>query len=126
MGAFQSDSLGDTVGKVLAAAGPGVALVGRLAKTANGATQIAQEGGRHAGQLQQFPKQTPDQLQRTIRSFDKQIAKHEGWIADPSSKVQNFSQLRPEHQRNLLHHWGQDIARHQELRSIAQDVLKGL
>jgi hypothetical protein len=91
-----------------------------------GATQIAQEGGRHAGQLQQFLKQTPDQLQRTIRSFDKQIAKHEGWIADPASKVPNFSQLRPEHQQNLIHHWKQDIARHQELRSTAQDVLKGL
>jgi RHS repeat-associated protein len=96
------------------------------AKAVKGATEIAQEGGRHAGQLQQFLKQTPDQLQRTVRSFDKQIAKHEGWIANPASKVSNFSQLRPEHQQNLLHHWKQDIARHQELRSIAQDVLKGV
>ena len=41
-----------------------------------------------------------------------------------ATDAQNFSQLRPGHQQNLLHHW-QDVARHQELRSIAQDVLKG-
>jgi RHS repeat-associated protein len=117
--------IGVVTGGVIKAGGPLVKnLVGRMGKRAASATQIAQEGGRHAGQLQQFLKQTPDQLQRTIRSFDKLIAKHEGWIADPASKVPNFSQLRPEHQQNLLHHWRQDIARHQELRSIAQDILK--
>jgi uncharacterized protein RhaS with RHS repeats len=88
------------------------------------ATQIASEGGKHAGQLQQFLKQTPEQLNKTINSFDKQISKHEGRLADPASKVANFDSLRPEHQRNLLHHWQQDIARHRELKSIAQDVLK--
>src|SRR5690606_38918606 len=36
------------------------------------ALQAARAGGRHAGQLQQFLKQTPDQLRRTIGSFDKQ------------------------------------------------------
>jgi RHS repeat-associated protein len=124
-------STGDKIGAVSAMAA--VVPVGRIAGkavegalAAKSATQIAQEGGRHAGQLGQFLKQTPDQLQRTIRSFDKNIAKHEGWIADPASKVQNFSQLRTEHQQNLLHHWQQDIIRHQELKSIAQDVLKGL
>ena len=90
------------------------------------ATQIARGGGRHSGQLNQFLKQTPEQLQKTIRSFDKQIARHERWIKDPTSKVKNFSELRPGHQQNLIHHWQQDIVRHQELKSIAQDVLKGL
>jgi len=66
------------------------------------------------------------ELQKTIRSFDKQILKHEEWIKDPTSKVKNFNELRPEHQQNLLHHWQQDIVRHQELKSMAQDVLKGL
>jgi uncharacterized protein RhaS with RHS repeats len=134
---YEPDSPNGQVAGVLslgASAGPG-GIVGKMKQAARladvvgaakGATQIAQEGGRHAGQFQQFLKQTPDQLQRTIRSFDKQIAKHEGWIADPTSKVPNFSQLRPEHQQNLIHHWKQDIVRHQELRSIAQDVLKGL
>ena len=103
------------------------AVVGKIVSrvVANNATRIAQEGGKHAGQLRQFMKQTPEQLQKTINSFDKNIAKHEGWIANPESKVPNFSQLRPEHQENLIHHWQQDVSRHQELKSIAQDVLGG-
>ncbi|MEX0139512.1 RHS repeat-associated core domain-containing protein [Massilia sp. LMS1-1-1.1] len=103
------------------------ALSAELGKdAARTATQIAAEGGKHAGQLTQFLKQTPDQLRKTIGSFERQIAKHEGYIADPASHVPNFGALRPEHQSNLLHHWGQDIIRHRELMSIAKDVLKGL
>lgn len=96
------------------------------ARGAGPALQAARAGGRHAGQLQQFLKQTPDQLRKTIGSFDKQIAKHQGWIRDPASKVKDWATLRPEHQQNLLHHWRQDIARHHELKSIAEDLLKGL
>ncbi len=115
-------------GSLTVCVGPGaIRQVGsKLLFAAKSATQIAREGGKHAGQLNQFLKQTPEQLQKTIRSFDKQIAKHEGWIKDPSSKVKNFNELSPEHQQNLLHHWQQDIARHQELKSIAQDVLNEL
>lgn len=90
------------------------------------AVDIARAGGKHAGQLEQFMKQTPDQLQKTIRSFDKQIARHESWIADPASKVKDFSSLRLEHQENLIHHWQQDILRHKELKSIAESVLERL
>ncbi len=98
----------------------------RATRVAKSATEVALEGGKHAGQLKQFMKQTPEQLQKTIKTFDKQIAKHEEWIRDPVSKVGNFNELRPEHQKNLVRHWQQDIARHKELKSIAQDVLKGL
>lgn len=102
------------------------AAAGAVDVAAKSATQIAQAGGRHAGQLAQFAKQTPDQLGKTINSFDKQIAKHEEFIANPTSHVPNFNELSTKHQGNLIHHWGQDIKRHQELKSIAEDVLKGL
>ncbi len=88
--------------------------------------QIASEGEKHAGQLKQFLKQTPEQLQKTIHSFDKLIAKHQAWIKNPTSKIKNFNSFQLEHQKNIIHHWKQDIVRHQELKSIAQDVLKGL
>ncbi len=94
-------------------------------KATKSAFRVAKEGGRHAGQLKQFMKQTPQQLQKTIKSFDKQISRHQNWIKNPASKVKNFNQLSKQHQNNLIHHWTQDIARHQELRSIASDVLKG-
>lgn len=88
------------------------------------ATKIAEQGGKHSGQLTQLLKQTPEQLRKSIGSFENQISKHESWIRDPTSKVPDFCSLRPEHQQNLLYHWNQDVLRHQELRSIAQDVLR--
>jgi RHS repeat-associated protein len=90
------------------------------------ALKIAQAGGKHAGQLKQILKQTPEQLQKTINSFEKQIENHKRWIKDPASKVEKFDSLRPDHQQNLIHHWQQDILRHQELKSIAEKVSKGL
>jgi hypothetical protein len=98
----------------------------KAARTTQSALDVARAGGRHAGQLRQFMKQTPDQLRKSIASFEKNIAKHEGWIKDPTSKVANWADLSPQHQQNLLHHWGQDIERARELRSIAEDVLRGL
>ena len=77
-------------------------------------------------ELKQLMKQIPQQLQKTIKSFDKQIAMYQGWIKNPVSKVKNFNSLAPKHQSNLIHHWQQDILGHQELRNIATDVLKGL
>lgn len=89
-------------------------------------TKIAKEGGKHHGQLKEFLKQSPDQLKKTIKSFDKQIKQHQEWIKNPQKKVEQFSTFRKSHQENLIHHWKQDIARHKELKSIAEDILKGL
>jgi len=84
----------------------------RASNVAKSAFEIAQSGGRHAGQLKQFLKQTTEQLQSSIKSFNKQIAKHEEWIKDPTKKVENFYSLRSEHQKSLLKHWNEDISRH--------------
>ena len=113
------------VGVGVRAAAKGIGKAISKARAPRSATQIAREGGRHAGQLKQFEKQTPRQLQKTIRSFDKQISKHKAWIKNPTLKVKNFSSLSKKHQKNIIHHWQQDIIRHRELKSIARDVLKG-
>ena len=86
-------------------------------------TYIAKEGGTHAGQLRQFLSWTPKQLQKSIKSFDKLIADHQSWIADPTSKIPNFNSFSAEHQKNILHHWSEDAKRAQDLKDIAQDVL---
>ncbi|KEQ14093.1 hypothetical protein [Endozoicomonas numazuensis] len=99
--------------------------LGALGSSISAPTKVALEGGRHSGQLKQFMKQTPEQLRKTIQSFDRQIEKHQTWIKSPETKVKNFQELRPEHRSNLIHHWQQDIERHKELKAIAHDALKG-
>jgi hypothetical protein len=97
---------------------------GVAANAQNSAFKVAQEGGRHAGQLKQFLKQDATQLGRSIRKFEKNIANHEKWIADPKSKIPEWNTFSAERQANTIHHWQQDIARAQELQSIANEVVK--
>jgi len=85
--------------------------------------EIAKQGDRHSGQYNEFMKQTPKQLQKSIRSFDKQIKKHKNWINNPTSKVKNWNKLTFEHQNNLLHHWNKDINRAEEFKQIAETML---
>jgi len=89
-----------------------------------GAFEVAREGGRNAGQLAQFMKQNSTQLGRSIRKFDKNIAKHEKLIADPKSKIPDWDSFSAERQANTIHHWQQDIARAREQQSIAREVAK--
>lgn len=88
------------------------------------AFKIAQEGGRHAGQLKQFLKQDATQLRRSIRTFDKNIAKHQNWIANPRSKITEWHTFSAKRQADIIHHWQQDIACARELQSIAKEVAK--
>ena len=105
------------IGKVADAAGDAFG-------NARSATRIALGGGRHAGQFKAFLKQTPDQLKRSIKSFDMQITKHKDWIKNPKSKISNFDSLTKKHQKNIIHHWKKDIKRQKEFKIIAEDVLE--
>ena len=87
------------------------------------ASQAAIAGHRHEGQLQNFLSQTQAQLERSIKSFETSIQKHEGWIKDPTSKVKDFFQRRTSEQESLIHGWKEDAARAREFKDMAKDVL---
>lgn len=89
-----------------------------------GAFEVAQAGGRNSGQLTQFLKQTATQLGRSIRKFDKNVVKHENWIANPKSKIPEWDTFSAQRQANTIHHWKEDIARARELQTIAKGVAK--
>lgn len=61
---------------------------------------------------------------REIRTLEKQIARHEKWIADPFSKIQNYDNLDPGERAGLIRGWKTDIQRQQELVEILQSILK--
>ncbi len=100
-------------------AGALAALVGARQAGAQSAVSDAFEeaqrlDGRHHGwYLQQLQSPTVE-LQRGVRSFERQIVKHEKWIADPASKVADFHSLRDAHREAMIEGWHQDIERHRE------------
>jgi hypothetical protein len=66
----------------------------------------------------------PDQLiEKAIRSIGKQIALHQAWIADPTSKLGN-DRYSPQRVDEYRKKWSKDIQRQREQLSILQDILE--
>jgi len=104
----------------------GCALLVDLANglAANRTLQVAQEGGRHAGFLKNYVGKSPAELQKGITSLQKQIAEHQGKIANPEKFIPNFKQLDLRQQKALLESkWPGDIQRQQEQANILRGLL---
>ena len=112
------------------AAGGTVALAAAVAastktkKAKKDAYKEAEAGGKHKGQLEQFKKQNQDQLKKSIKSFDKQIAKHKDKMKNPKKYVPDWDKKTPKHQDNLIHHWNEDIKRAKVYKEMATQVLR--
>jgi len=127
-------ALGNRAWAWLAGAGTGIASA--LRRVFNAAHSAAAGGvglaerattaaSRYPKQLQQALRMTPQQLEKFIGSFSGRISQHQGFLRNPQSHVPNWSQLTPQHQQNLIHHWTNDISRHEAYRDIAEAVLRG-
>lgn len=90
-----------------------------------GAYDVAKAGGANHGWYQQQLGLDNSQLEKGIRSYQKQIAKHRQWIENPRLKIPGFGDLHPNRQQNLIERkWPQDIQRHQDQMAILQGILR--
>lgn len=101
-------------------AGDGATMAGNSAAT----LEASKPGGRHHGWYLRLSDQSDAELDKSVRSFERQIARHEGWIADPLSKTPDFGEFHPQRQVALVAGWQQDIDRHRECIEILRDVMK--
>ena len=88
------------------------------------AYQAAKAGGAHQGWYKERLGDGPVQLAKSLRSFAQQADMHQGWLADPASKVPDWELKDARYQRGLLAKWRQDIRRHHEQIDIILGVLK--
>jgi hypothetical protein len=101
-----------------AGAGPAGASV-----AAKGAFEAAAAGGKHAGFLKNYAGRSSAEIEKAITSIEARVAEHKGWIANPQSKIPNFSSLDPRQRAALVNSkWPSDVARQQQ----QIEVLKGL
>ena len=73
---------------------PGSAAAGRCPAARGGAAlaeRAAAAGARYPKQVEQALRMTPQQLQNSVKSFTENIAKHQGYIKNPLSKVPNWN-----------------------------------
>ncbi|GBG03907.1 hypothetical protein AZSI13_32340 [Azospira sp. I13] len=82
------------------------------------------EKGRHEAWIKMHRELPDTKLQQAIRSFTRQIDKHQGWIANPLSKTTDYANFDKRRQAALLKGWQQDIERHQEFIAILKLILE--
>ncbi len=93
--------------------------------TSEGALEIAEAGGRHAGFMRNYQGKPPGELRRGIDSLKKQIAEHKDKIANPEKYIPNWKSLDPRQQKALIDKkWPSDIQRQTEQLEILEGLLK--
>jgi hypothetical protein len=119
---------GSCAGGVASAAGAIIAGVESGGESEEGpiakAFSEAESGGRHAGFRRNYLGRSIPELEKGIGSLEKEIAEHEGKLANPSSIVSDWAQRGERYQQGLLRKWRNDIARQTEQREILQELLK--
>ena len=81
---------------------------------------------RYPKQYDQYSKLPDKNLEKAISKHEKQISEHQGYLTYPAKRkehVPNWDNLSPQHQENLMHHWQQDVNRHEAYKSITEGVL---
>ncbi len=88
------------------------------------AYEIAKAGGRHAGLLRTYQARSTAEIQRALRSYERQVALHRQKVHSPEQFIQEWDQQSPRVQQALLRHWQEDGARNQELADIMRGILQ--
>ena len=88
------------------------------------AYEVAKQGGRHAGLLRTYQGKSVEEIQRALRSYERQAALHRQKMSSPETFVQDWVRRSPRAQHGLRRHWQQDLTRNQELADIMRGILQ--
>ena len=89
-----------------------------------GAYEMAKAGRRHAGLLRTYQAKSTAEIQRALRSYERQVALHRQKGQSPEQFIQAWDQKSPRVQQALLRHWQEDGARNQEFADIMRGILQ--
>ena len=85
---------------------------------------IARAEGRHAGLLRTYERKSATEIQRALRSYERQVELHQQKILSPEQFVEDWGTLCSHVQSGLLRHWQEDLIRNQELAEIMRGLLR--
>lgn len=88
------------------------------------AYEIARVGGRHAGLLRTYQGKSTAEIQRAVRSYERQAELHQQKMRSPEQCVEGWGINHPRVQRGLLRHWQEDMVRNQELAEVMRGLLR--
>ena len=95
-----------------------------LIKSENEAFRAAINGEKHVRFYQDYLNKPTKEIQKGIKSFEKQISIHQEKISHPSKSIPNWDELRPERKEALINKkWPAEIECYTEQRDILQSIL---
>ena len=98
--------------------------IGKTAKAPSKAYEIAKNGGKHAPMITEYSKRSVKEIEKGIKSYEKQIAKHKDKIVNPSKHCQEWDTLEPRHQEHLVTvKWSEEIKMFEEQRDTLHEIL---
>ncbi|ABY36877.1 hypothetical protein Caur_3697 [Chloroflexus aurantiacus J-10-fl] len=91
-------------------------------KSLPAAYEIAKAGGRQAGVLKNYLSRRSAEIERALRSLERQAALHRDKLANPAQYAEEWETMTAERRKALLRYW------HKEATNYAEqaDVLRGL
>jgi hypothetical protein len=86
------------------------------------AFEIARAGGRNDGLYRRFQNARRQEIEKSIRSYQKRIAEHEAKIADPDAHLR--ADCTERHRRDLIErYWPDEIADYLEQIAVMRGIL---
>ena len=86
--------------------------------------QIAKEGGKHNKWHDIYKARSKKEIQKGIKSIEKQILEHKDKMRNPEKYIPNFKKQDIRKQENLVKKkWPSDIARQKEQKQILEGIL---
>ena len=93
-------------------------------KSSEGPYEIALKGGKHSGTLKKYRNVSNKELEKGIKSFNKQINRHREKIRNPEKEYSDFKSLDKRRQKSLLRKiWPSEIQRLEEEKEILRRIL---
>ena len=93
-------------------------------KIADDVFEIAKNGGKHNGFYKQYIGKTKSEIEKGIKSIQKQIDEHIDKIINPEKHIPDFKKLDPRQQDALINKkWPSDIQRQMEQKRILEGIL---
>ena len=88
------------------------------------AYEIAKAGGRHADLLRIYQGRNLAEIQRALRSYERQGDLHRQKLNNPEKFVKDWTQRSPQTRQGLLRHWQEDLMRNRELAEVMRGILQ--
>jgi hypothetical protein len=88
------------------------------------AYEMARAGGRHAGLLRTYQGKSTEEIERALRSYERQVDLHRQKLRNSEQFVTDWATKSARMQEGLLRHWRQDLVRNQELAEVMRGILR--